>query len=453
MLDPICLSGEATPRARPAKLQYLVATPCRLARPRRPIEQTLFFRFLGLVIVANYIPYVVVAIHGLVGLLPIMGLALFVGMAQGRLGEFLHLLGRGFVANRPLVLLYLWYACGVSLNSMIRGNGLADWRLMVGPWVEAGIVLFALALFQNDRRSRWVQVALGLSWGVEALLSVPAILSGDVVVREAIAAGSGAWEFGNQGVFAAVTMVLPVMGWRALRERGILRASLLVSFALTVTVVMTSTFATPVGLLGVGLGAALLLSPGIGRRANPLRQRMLVVAMLVGLGIIGYQVVLKLPQLDIARVRLQRAVLDPRSGGYEGVEQEESRWLLGGISVRSFLAEPIFGSGGGNTRYSPAVGGHSSLLDSLGAYGLLGGGGALAAVVGCLFLRLGREFHRWRSWETLMSVTAVVLLVVGGITNPYWEGGQIPLVVLMAGPLLRLPAGRRNGDWREPRRR
>jgi hypothetical protein len=82
------------------------------------------------------------------------------------------------------------------------------------------------------------------------------------------------------------------------------------------------------------------------------------------------------------------------------------------------------------------VGGHSSLLDTLGAYGLLGGGGALCALIGTLLVKAFLRVVRERDWEAVVSFSTVVSLAIAGIVNPNWEGIQPVYVLLLARPLV-----------------
>jgi hypothetical protein len=157
--------------------------------------------------------------------------------------------------------------------------------------------------------------------------------------------------------------------------------------------------------------------------------------IIISISLFAYRFTRDNPLLVQAYYRLDNFLEDPTSGGYSGGDIEGSRWLLAEISLQSFQEDPFFGMGGGSTRTSQLVGGHSSLLDSLGAYGLLGGGGAFCGMILFMFKASVIRFHRERNWETLLVVVSCILLLVGGIINPYWEGFQPYCVLLMTRPL------------------
>jgi hypothetical protein len=91
--------------------------------------------------------------------------------------------------------------------------------------------------------------------------------------------------------------------------------------------------------------------------------------------------------------------------------------------------------GGGSTRYSPYVGGHSSLLDTLGAYGILGGGGAFVSLIFIILANAANHFFHERSWQALLGLATVISLLAAGIVNPYWEGFEPLFVILIARPI------------------
>jgi hypothetical protein len=67
---------------------------------------------------------------------------------------------------------------------------------------------------------------------------------------------------------------------------------------------------------------------------------------------------------------------------------------------------------------------------------LLGGGGALAALILTMLLNASRRFWKERNWETLMALTSVILLLLSGVINPYWDGWQPLMLLIMARPFV-----------------
>lgn len=394
------------------------------------LSRTWFFRISSLAFISLTTPMLSVPIRGLVGFWLLIGVAVIAGLAENSFSIVSRRVRQGFAANRLLVIFVLWYFVGLVLNLFTRGGGVDDWRLMLSPLVLLAAMGFAFGFCAETISRRTFQVWFLLIAGVQAIIAIGELSSEAGIAREMWIETQGVWIYGNQSVYATLTLLLPVLIWRAISETKVLRLLLLAAVVLVFVEVAISSFATPLGLLILGIpfiiGMAIVFPVGRGRKVA------MLVAIVMGVGgWVGYQLTYDSPFLTPAYSRLENVLLDPESGGYVGATRESSRWYLAEISLRSFEAEPLFGMGGGSTRYSEFVGGHSSFLDSLGSYGLLGGGGALVGVILILLATAVRRFFKERSWETLLALTSVMLLVVGGIINPYWEGWQPAFVVIM----------------------
>ena len=161
---------------------------------------------------------------------------------------------------------------------------------------------------------------------------------------------------------------------------------------------------------------------------------MVIVLIILGSVVLGYSATRDNPLFGASYSRIENLLTNFEGGGYAGNNVAVSRVLLADISIKSFLAEPFLGMGGGSIRLSPYVGGHSLFLDNFGAYGLLGGGGAFAGVVLVMLVTAGLRFLKDRRWETLLALTSVVLLVVCVVTNPFGEGTQTVLILIVTRP-------------------
>jgi hypothetical protein len=229
-------------------------------------------------------------------------------------------------------------------------------------------------------------------------------------------------------------MLLPMLIWRAFMERGVLRWLVLGAAGLTGAAASLGSFATPLALLAIGGGiisSLALLFPARGQA----RVRVLVpVVVIIAMGVLFYIYTRDNSLYAASYSRINYFLVDPLGGGYSAQERSVSRVILAQVSINSFLGEPLLGMGTGSTYNNPYLGGHSSFFDSLGAYGLLGGGGAFAGLVLTLLIGAARRFFCIRSWETLLALTSIILLLVTGITNPYGHGLSLILVLIMTRP-------------------
>jgi len=252
----------------------------------------------------------------------------------------------------------------------------------------------------------------------------------------------GAWIYGEQGYYAMLAILLPIFVWRSLVEPGIWRVVLLGACFAILSLTVFSSYATALGLVLIGAvlsALVVVVLPVKGLRRGG--RRVVVGAVFIAAAARLTQFAGESPQTIGSYDKFERFYERPESGGYSGHDLAESRWYKAELSVENFLSEPVWGKGGGRTRLSQFVGGHSSFLDSLGAYGLMGGGGALAGLVLTIFAGAFSRYWRERSWETLAGFVSVVLFAIAGVVNPYWEGYQPLFLLVMARPFLLNTAG------------
>jgi len=361
----------------------------------------------------------------------ILFLAIFAGLVESSFNRTLHSIARGISENKLLFVFAIWYLAGFILNAFLRGSGLDDWRLMLSPVVILVGLLYALAYMHDERAYRSVQISLIIVFGLQTFFTVQ-VLSGTAdIARTMWSETLGAWIYGNQYIYATYAMILPILIWRSLKESGFMRLILMFCCLLMFVTSSISSFATPLGLLILSGVIALLLSILLSRRN--ILTFILVAVTISTAATLGYQYTRNNPLFYQAYSRIQNFINDPQSGGYDlNIPGVYSRWYLAEISFETFQAKPLFGMGGPR-EYNPFIGGHSSFFDSLAIYGILGGGGALCGILLILLANAALRFWRERNWANLVVLTAVLLILIAGIADPYWEGA-LPLVLIVARP-------------------
>jgi hypothetical protein len=394
------------------------------------ISKSVFFRLSSLAFIVLVTPVLGVYLHSPGGFLLILALAVLVGVFENSITPTILRMSKIIIKNKLLIYFSLWYSIFVIINLFLGGNGLDDWRLMLSPLILIIGILFAFAFMSDSICGRYLQIGIILSLGVQSIINIPQLYLKPSIAREMWAELSGSWIYGNQSYFATCVILLPVLFWRSFKETGFLKLILLLCCSLILISAYISSFGTPLGLILLDLIVTLVFA-----LLFMVKKRGWVVAViLLGLLYSGYQLTSSNPLFSDAYTRITNFISDPTSGGYSGRDFSVSRWYLDLISIESFRASPLLGMGGGSTRYSPYVGGHSSLLDSLGAYGVLGGGGAFAGLIVILLVNAVTRFLHERTWQALLILTTVISLVVAGIVNPYWEGTQTLFVLLVARP-------------------
>lgn len=409
-----------------------------IATKKMDFSQTWFYRCMGLSFISLFVPLLANLTRGAAGFLILMYISLIVGMGGKSVFYIFRRFKREVNTNKWLVLFALWYSLGVWVNILGRGNGLSDWRLLIVPLVLLITIYYSLCIYRDEAAFRLFQICLILVLGVQSYFTIKELSISANIAREMWSDLQGGWEYGNQGVYASWVILLPVFIWRCFVEKGILRLLLLIS-AISVTVSATiGSFATPVLLLAIGSCVIIFLSIIFSVKGQKRLVAIFLSATLAIGGVFLYQNTQDNPFFAEVYYRINNLLVDPQGGGYDGQYRDGSRVLLAEISINSFLKAPLFGMGGGSIRYSPYVGGHSSIFDSLGAYGLLGGGGALVGLQLTILLGSLKRYIKNRSWETLLAFTSVLLLIVAGITNPYGDNYPLFLVILMSRPFLSL---------------
>jgi hypothetical protein len=396
-----------------------------------------FFRLAGLAFIALMTPALAVYMHGSAGFFSLLALAVLAGLMESSFRSTLQSVAALISRNKLLVALVIWYLAGFTLNMFLRGGGVDDWRLVLGPLTIMIGLFFAFGFMGNADCHRYFQIGFVLAAGVQSFFSAQVLSSSAGIAREMWFETSGAWVYGNQTAFAFYAMILPVLIWRSFRETGFLRLLLLASCLFILVTASISSFGISLGLTILGGLIVLALSVFLLRRSFWIV--LFVFIMISAIGALGYQYTYDNPLFAPAYYRIENFIHDPESGGYTGVSRSASRWYLAEISIHTFQAEPLVGMGGPR-EYNPYIGGHSSLFDSLAIYGLLGGGGALGGIILVTLANIARRFRHQPDWETLFGLTTIMLLVVVGIVDPFWEK-LIPVAIILVRPFRLLEEG------------
>jgi hypothetical protein len=403
--------------------------------PQKPLSRTWMFRLLCIAWVSFFTPYISVSIHGMAGFLVMLFIALSVGLIENSLGRVTRLLFKGLFRDKIPVLFALWYIFGFIINLFIGGRGINDWRLIMDPLLILLGMCFSYAFMDDNICYRFFIILFIIFSGVQALFSMSILASKVDIAREMYVQTNGAWIYGNQIIYAIYAIVIPVLFYYSIRQKGLLKLGFFALCVFILIVCAISSFGTPLGLILIGISVISLSAIFLLFKTKPSFGVLLIVGTIIMVVLIGYKYFNSSPLITSASTRINTALIDPTSGGYVIGSGGISRWFLAEDSIKSFESSPLFGVGGIATN-NPLVGGHSSFFDSLGLYGLFGGGGALIGIILIIFIKTTLRFFRERNWETLLTLTSVILLVVAGVVNPYW-GGPLAIVLIMVRPFLK----------------
>jgi hypothetical protein len=334
--------------------------------------------------------------------------------------------------NSVFYFFFVFYLIGVLLNQIFYIGLSQNLNLLINRYSITIGIFVCFGYFSLNSSVRIFQILYVLGNGVQALYSLPFLISDPDFVRNSYQDNFGAWTHGDPSYFTMQIVFMPVLLWRSFSEKGLLRYLLIAFCIAIISMCGVSSFGTPVGLLIASFFIVSVLAIFI--RGN-WKSKFLAGILFVFL-FSFYQVVKNHPLLTQAQNRIENAYEDPTSGGYQGEEAKEgSRWLLSLTSYDLFLANPFFGGGGGSSISNPKLGGHSSFFDMLGAFGLFGGAGAFIIIIIIILKNSFKKYSNIRDWESLVSLTSIILYTIAGIVNPYWEGFYFVLLLIICKPI------------------
>lgn len=401
-------------------------------------------------------------------------------VAQGIAGLFvlsflLPVLARNFGSKLSWVLFALWVPIALlmlrrtkrNVTGIIRGSG---WMLgLLTIWT---VVVAIRATFSVQDSGRvhliaaigtWMAVLMGvvhsrdgpyalrpmLVWqilllGLQALVSLPVLVNEIGVAKDLmmVDASKSAADYGLRGVgdynlYTSLAVLSPAMlgaivslSWRYGLVPGACFGAILGSIAL-------ATFSGAAAITGIGVIVFLSL---MGSRQGG-RKWVFIAAVAIGVLVLLEISVADLneaPQIALLRSKLEglfKGVLT--DGVVEG--DTTGRGRLAMLSLNSFLQHPFFGVGPvtmsqTNEALYVLVGGHSSWLDQLAEYGLVGFSPFLAFLV-LAFRNKIREFRTTGSSVDAGFVAMMVSYFICGLVNPvvFVDSITVPFAFLAAG--------------------
>lgn len=392
------------------------------------------FWLFNLAFISLFTPVIVVTMRGYLGFMFFLIFILMVYLKEHSSKQVASSIRNNISRNKLLVFFIFLYFVGVILNQYYYMGLLDNWRLLMDRFVLLVGIIFAFGFAHDNNCRRYFLISYIIFMGIQAAFSTNLLYETNRIARDMWEQSSGAWIHGSQTFYADTAVIMPMLLGQSFMESGLLRLILIASCILIVIFISISTFATPVSLMILGAFIVIILSTLSYYQRKGKFISFIITGALICTVLLSYKYVFYRPAFFDASSRIENIIQDPKSGGYEENLSEGSRWYLAQVSIKSFFANPLLGVGGGSTRNNPELGGHSSFFDMLGAFGLLGGGGAFSVIVLIMLFNVTRRYWGERNWGNLLSLTSTILYVVVGIVNPYWEGAAMVLIMFMAHP-------------------
>ncbi len=399
-----------------------------------PLQNTISFRLFLLSSIALYTPVISVTMRGYLGYLPLVLIA-FLALIMERASHYnFQMFIQTVRHNKLYTTLAIWYFLGVVLNQYYYLGLLSNWRLLLSSMGILFGIFFSLYYGYNPNCRRITQIIIILFSGFQASFSTNTLLSQIGIARNMWLQSYGAWIHGNQAFYSIIALMIPVFFWRASLEKGFLKLLLYLASILSLIYSVIGTFGTPIGIIIIHIICITILSFVLIFLGKRKFRSIAYVGFLILIMYWGQKYVLQLQVLEDAISRIENVIEDPRSGGYSQELVSQSRWYLAQKSFISFWSNPLLGAGGGTTQNNPNLGGHSSFFDSLGAYGLLGGGGAIIGIVLLMIFQGTIYFLRQRNMHSIIVFSTSISLLAMGIANPYWGSTDFFLIMSILFP-------------------
>lgn len=399
--------------------------------------KTKSFRLFTLAIITLFIPWTSLPLHGQVGFLPLILLSfIYLFLSRPVNYCFLKNLKKTIYLNKLLFFFIIWYVSGSIVSMFIYLPFTKIWPILLNLFTFFIGVIFAFGYINNTKTLRFFQIFLIIMLGLQAVFTIPVFISNVYLARKMYELTSGAWIHGHPGFYSIIVVLLPSIIVCAIKENVFLKLVLLVLAIAIGIMAVISSFGSPLGLIFAGVIIVGVLALITGYNIKGFLKLFFVFIFMGSFIFFGNKYISKSTLTKMSYNRVEKAFNDPKSGGYSyQYRYIGSRYYLGFKSIAPFISNPFFGAGGGTIHNNPKLGGHSSLLDMLGAFGLFGGGAVgYIGIIILMLINTGRDYFKTKNWETLLIFTTIILYTLIGITNPYWEGLGFVIVFIMAHP-------------------
>jgi len=332
-----------------------------------------------------------------------------------------------------------WY---VILLSILFSRGLTGGSQLVycTTWLMVLFMEVSLAA-QYDGSSRRIAtkaitvIAAECLWSLPHMLAMPTLARMSTADPSNYAAEASLADIGDYGYYVALAMSVPVLLGLVVSVRS--RLSRLLYLVLVVGVAVTVSLATFMGAVLLMAGGGALLAALSWARSKT-RKHSWGLIVLIGIAVLIWQIGLShTAQGSFVANKVVSEIKNIRIGGLQS--ETTGRVQLNMLSIASFERSPLIGVGPYTTVRQNSglyvfVGGHSSWLDQLAEYGLLG----FLPVVAFLLLHAIRALRSVTSKSTTNEAVAhlvtAVVYIGGGIFNPVLFVPSIMVVVFMLAP-------------------
>ena len=303
-----------------------------------------------------------------------------------------------------------------------------------------------------DRRGRGLAVAMLLVVGGSCLQAIPSVWKSPELVRiSAITADNEirSLSIGNYGELTGLALVLPFFLTLALQSKRYVRVTGIISCLATMALLMIATFSGLILLTSMAVCGCILFYLVIG--GIRLNRFIWAVAAILAVGVAAAYIlpsIYRRPEIGRFYDKLANTSSSVASVVAGQATDPTQRYTLMLDSLYVFLENPITGVAlGAPGVESSGAGGHSSWMDALAMYGVLGGVPYLLFHL-LVFYRLWQawrcEHHNALHWGCLLSCGFYIFYSFFNVTTQGTTVALFLYVVAAGGQRTRVPSRFRN---------
>lgn len=328
--------------------------------------------------------------------------------------------------DKYIVIVILCYGIFLVFGLFHHGPSINEYlyrfsRLL--PLFFAGIMLS-----QGNSREKWIvricfATLLGVFWGNISLVSE----SGPLVLRsqlKEIGDMVTSWSRYIVSVLASLIAIYLYQYYNTRKSRWKYFVTIL--FPVAIISVLRSGFTASIISLFIGLsvmGVLTLFSPSSEKPGK----KVLIVVLYGGALFAIYYALINFAPDSVPTIRIQNLI--DRILGDTNVNLEYStglRTYLGAVSWSAFLSSPVIGIGSHSFIYGgTSIGAHSTILDMLAQFGLIGGIPVIVMLLSWLFAAIKIYQYNKSSYLGLVLSGWWLTYLVGCIMNPYLFSGAL----------------------------
>lgn len=320
----------------------------------------------------------------------------------------------------------------VLLNGVFNRGYTGDLHILLMLTMSMAFFMQLSYSGQRDGSFEVVMFMIVLLTGFEVIRSLPTLWLCPAIARNVMGlaatpemiAEAGRASVGQYGYYTGLAIILPMIVNRTMMVKGrILKIVLWIIIGSIILAISISTFMGATLLMSIGLMIICILNLQFSKSKFKIMGYYALTGLCFYLVWANY--VCNMPQGIYLKDKLENQI---NSVGASGLEQGDitGRWQTWAASFQGIKERPLIGVGPSTNRENPnlntLVGGHSSWLDQLAEYGILGFGFYvlffLSAVLR-LFLNWSQQaVTREQKFAYAGQLASCILFFIGGTYNP-----------------------------------